>query len=112
MDYLDDAMRNMVERESRGATGGGGAAEAENRVQIGRVAHFFDKINVAAIELTGNLRVGDTIEIDSGEEEPLRQKVASMQINKKDIEEASKGDDVGIKLDRKVRAGSSVYRIG
>ena len=113
MDYLDDAMRNLEERELRKDGEGGGqeaAGEEAGRVRIGRVSRFFDKINVAAVELTGSLRVGDTIEIDDGET-VMRQKVASMQIDRREVEEASSGDDVGIKIGGRVRAGSEVYRI-
>ena len=48
---------------------------------IGVVERYFDKINVVAIKLSSGLRVGDTIEIGD-EESSVRQKVASMQIDK------------------------------
>jgi putative protease len=80
------------------------------RVQIGSIEHFFDRINVAAIILTGDLKVGDTIEIEN-EEFMVRQTVKSMQINRKDVDEASQGDDVGVKLSVPVPKGSTVYRL-
>lgn len=116
MSSLEDAIGNIEERERMQS----GTAEDEeeeeegdrdeSRIPIGRVEHFFDKIGVAAIELTGSLRVGDTIEIES-DEEVLRQKVSSMQIDRRDVNEASKGDSIGIKTDRPVSRGSSVYRL-
>ncbi len=98
---LEDAMSNIEEKEQ---------VQAANRVSVGKVDHFFDKIGVAAIILTGTLRVGDTIEIVSGAE-TIRQKVESMQIERRDVSEASSGDSVGIKTDRKVARGSVVYRL-
>ncbi|MDE1857191.1 MAG: translation elongation factor-like protein [Candidatus Micrarchaeota archaeon] len=71
--------------------------------------HFFDKLSVAAIRLSGSLKVGDTIEI--GEDSPVRETVASMQIDRKEIDEAGPGDDVGIKLQNRVSAGSNVYLV-
>ncbi len=114
MSNLEDAMSNMEEKEKMqsvaGAEPGGGGAGAANRTSIGRVDHFFDKIGVAAIELTGTLRVGDTIEIEGGGD-VLRQRVDSMQIDRKDVSEASKGDSIGIKTGRPVHRGSIVYRL-
>ncbi len=111
MDYIDDAVSNMEEKENRDRDAGETEEkDASNKIEIGRVAHFFDRINVAAIELTGSLRVGDTIEIGESEES-FTQRVTSMQINKREVKEARSGDDVGIKVERHVRAGSAVYRL-
>jgi hypothetical protein len=83
-------------------------ASTEGKQLVGRVAQFFDKIKVAAIELTGTLSVGDIIEIGSGIE-AFTMVVSSMQINKESVESASVGDDIGIKVDNPVRVGASVY---
>ena len=82
----------------------------QSKELIGTVEQFFDKISVAAITLQGSLRVGDIIEIGT-EEEAIRQKVASMQINRKDVKEAYSGDSVGIKSKYPLYIGSPVYKI-
>lgn len=101
MDVLDamEAKKNASSQPS-----------SQSRVLIGEVERFFDKINVVAIRLSGELRVGDTIEIEN-EEYALRQRVSSMQINRKDVNSASSGDDVGVKLSVRVPRGSSVYKL-
>lgn len=113
MNNLEDAMSNIEEKE-RAQSGSGRGPESRDasadRTSIGRVEHFFDKIGVAAIELTGTLRVGDTIEIEGGGD-VLRQKIESMQIDRKDVSEASRGDSIGIKTERPVHRGSIVYRL-
>lgn len=109
MEGLEDAMGNIEEKE-RAQDGNADAPGDSARVNVGKVDHFFDKIGVAAIVLTGSLRVGDTIEIVSGED-TVRQRVDSMQIDRKEVSEASSGDSVGIKTDRKVARGSIVYRV-
>ena len=96
-----------IEKESHGESSAEGSARRE---QIGMVEQFFDKLMVAAVTLTGDLHVGDIIEIGT-EEEAIRQRVESMQIERKDVSAASDGDDVGIKLKYAVRPGSAVYRI-
>ena len=78
--------------------------------EIGTVTKFFDRISVAAIMLKGELRVGDIIEIGT-EEDMIRQRVTSMQIDKEDVDTASSGDEIGIKTKHKVDAGSLVYKV-
>lgn len=106
---LDDVMASLEARESRDAASqqpNGGA----NKVLIGSVEQFFDKISVVAIKLTGNLKVGDIIEIGS-EDDAIRQRVSSMQIDRVNVEEANDGDSIGIKLKHRVSEGESIYRI-
>ena len=107
MDDIDNVMEVLDTLEARKSAAN---RPEHRRVQIGNIEHFFDRINVAAITLTGNLKVGDTIEIEN-EEFMVRQTVKSMQINRKDVDEASEGDDVGIKVSVPVPNGSTVYRL-
>jgi putative protease len=82
----------------------------EQREPVGEIEHFFSKIGVAAIHLSGDLKVGDTIEIGESPDE-VRVEVSSMQIDRKDVESASAGDSVGIKMDTEVAPGSKVYLV-
>jgi len=78
---------------------------------IGKVASYFSKIGVAAIEITnGTLSIGDTIKV-KGNTSDFTQKVESMQVDNEQIQEAKKGDSIGIKLDNKVRENDVVYKI-
>ncbi|MBI4099806.1 hypothetical protein HY440_02260 [Candidatus Microgenomates bacterium] len=74
--------------------------------KVGKVSHYFDKIGVAALNLTGSLAVGDTVKIGD-----LTQVVASMQIEHEQVEKAKKGDDVAIKVDSKVHEGQEVEKV-
>ena len=76
--------------------------------KIGKVTHFFGKIGVGIIKLSDALKAGDKIKI-KGATTDFEQEVGSMQIDHKDIEDAKKGDEVGIKLDEKVREGDEVF---
>ena len=132
MQDIDDVMRDVQDRERRDSEGEGerdrpignldyeekereqpepSEAQQGRRISIGRVEHFFNKINVVALHLTGTLRVGDTIEID-GPEGRTRARVSEMQIDRKGVEVASYGDDVGIKVEGPVSEGSEVFLIG
>ena len=79
--------------------------------KIGIVEHFFTHINVAAIKITdGTLKVGDTIHI-VGASTDFTQKIESMQIQKNIVQSVKAGDDVGIKLNDRVREHDIIYKI-
>lgn len=84
------------------------------KTQVGVVKHFFDKVGVAAIELSGGLKVGDKISIEKGEGEQaqaIEQVVESMQIDRQPIQEAGAGKSVGIKVSGMVREGAKVFKV-
>lgn len=81
----------------------------ENVVQIGRITHFFPKINVAVIELKAPLSVGDTIVI-KGPNTDFEQVVDSMQIEHKNIQRAEQGQSIGLKVTERVRETDTVYK--
>lgn len=78
---------------------------------IGEIIHYFGKIGVAVIRLSDTLRLGDTIKIVGGEDTEFTQEVESMEIDHQKIEEAKPGDDVGLKVIKKVREGYKVYKV-
>ena len=79
-------------------------------VEVGKVSDFFAHPVVAGIDLTGSLKVGDQIHI-SGHTTDLELVVESMQVNNADVQEATAGDSVGIKVPDRVRNGDTVYKI-
>ncbi len=85
--------------------------ETEEPKQIGVVTNYFDKIGVAAIKLSGELKVGDRINIKGGKETDFEQVVESMQIQHEQVEKAGEGDEVGLKVKEKVREGYKVFKI-
>lgn len=79
--------------------------------KVGEVEHYFTDISVAAIKITdGTLQVGDTIHI-VGATTDFSQPVNSMEIDQTPVDEVSTGDEVGIKTERRVREGDTVYRV-
>lgn len=78
--------------------------------KVGEVTHYWGKIGVAGIKLTGTLRVGDTIRI-RGATTDFEQIVSSMQIEHENIETAQKGQEIGLKVKDKVRIGDTVYKV-
>jgi translation initiation factor IF-2 len=78
--------------------------------EIGVVDHFFDKISVGIIKLSGVLKVGDTIHI-KGKQADFSQSVESMRIEFDNVTEAKEGDKVGIKVAQPLRANDKVYKV-
>jgi translation initiation factor IF-2 len=76
--------------------------------EIGRVSDFFAKPVVAGIELTSNVKVGDTVHVH-GHTTELMFTIDSMQINNVNVDVAKKGDLIGIKVPERVRPGDTVY---
>ena len=76
---------------------------------LGRVAHYYDKIKVAAVTLKDTLSQGDTIRIEGGGKS-FTQQIDSMQIEHEQVKKAKKGEDVGFKVKQKVREGYRVYK--
>jgi putative protease len=78
--------------------------------KIGVVTHFFNHISVAAIKITNSeLKVGDTIHI-IGAHTDFTQTVNHMEIDRKTIENAKPGDEIGIKVKERVREHDVVYK--
>ncbi len=78
---------------------------------IGKVSHYFDKIEVAVIALDGGLKVGETIRIVGGVDTNFTQEVESMQVEHENVKKAKKGDEVGLKVKERVREGYKVYKL-
>jgi putative protease len=78
---------------------------------IGSIFHYFDKIGVANIKMVyGKLKVGDDILVIGDKTGLVRHKVQRIEINHASVFEASKGHEVGIKIEG-VRKGDKVYLV-
>jgi len=79
--------------------------------KIGEVFTYFANIGVAGIKLTdGSLAVGDRILI-KGHTTNFEQNVTSIQIERDNIDKAGVGQEVGIKMNERVRPHDTVYKL-
>ena len=75
--------------------------------KIGEVTHYFGKIGVAVFKLKKALKVGTKVRI-KGNKTDFEQTISSIQIDGKSVDNASSNDDIGVKVDEKVRDGDEV----
>lgn len=78
--------------------------------EIGVVSSYFSHVGVAAIKLSDTLKVGDKVHV-KGNTTDFETKVGEIQIERKPIKQAKKGDHIGIKIPDKVRPNDKVFLI-
>ena len=86
------------------------AEEVQEGKLIGKITHYFSKIGVAVIELSDTLKVGDTIRIVGGATD-FTQTVDSMEVEHQKVQEAKKGESIGLKVNEKVREDYQAYKL-
>lgn len=74
----------------------------------GIMTHYFEKIKVGVIAVSGSLSVGDTISYMTEERKRVKETVKSMEMNRTPVFSAETGDEVGIKLKKKPELNSVV----
>ncbi len=74
------------------------------------VTHYFPHVNAAVLKIkTGEIRIGDEL-LFKGHTTDFKQKVVSMQIDHQPVMIAKKGDDFGVEVKSRVRAGDLVFK--
>ncbi len=77
---------------------------------VGTVSHYWGKLEVAGIELSAALEVGDTIHI-LGNTSDFSQTVDSIQIEQETVESAKAGDSIGVKMKERARVNDQVLGV-
>ena len=76
----------------------------------GKVINYYSSIGVASIKISDYLEVGNHIHV-KGHTTDFEQTVDSIQINRNQVNRASKGDIAGVKITDYVRKHDLVYRV-
>lgn len=74
---------------------------------VGKVSHYYDKLGVGIVKLSQGLKVGDKVHF-VGHTTDFDQEVSQMQYQHKEVTSGKKGQEVGIKVETKVRDGDKV----
>lgn len=79
--------------------------------EVGTITHYFSHVEAAVIKLTkGSLSLGDTIVI-KGHTTEFKEKIDSLQMDHVSITTAHIGQEIGLKVKKKVREHDVVYRL-
>ncbi len=79
-------------------------------IEIGKVTHYYNHINVAVLKLTNSLKLGDLIHI-IGHSTDLMQTVSSLEVDHHSLEWVKPGDNVALKVIEPVHEHDVIYRI-
>ena len=80
------------------------------KIKIGTITHYYDKIGVGIIKLGKALKKGQELEFKDKEGETVFTQVAdSLEIERKNVDKAKSGDEVGLKVDQPIKPGWGVY---
>lgn len=77
--------------------------------KLGVITHYFDHIGVGIVKASVSIKVGDKVHV-LGHTTDFEQEIKEMQFDHKAIDEAKKGQEVGVKLAKLVREGDEVLR--
>ena len=77
---------------------------------IGVVTHFYGNISVAIVKFNTTVKTGTAIRF-SGATTDFAETIHSMQFDHEAVEAAKKGQQIGIKVKKRVREGDSVFPV-
>ena len=76
--------------------------------EVGKVFKYFAKPQVAAINVTSEIKTGDKLHF-KGATTDFTMNVKSMEIEGKSVESVKAGQQVGIKVPKRVRPNDEIY---
>lgn len=82
--------------------------EENKAVLVGVVTHYFSKAGVAAVKLSGKIKIGDRVKF-VGSSTNFEDEITSIQLEHQKLSEAESPYEVGIKVKSKVREKDRVY---
>lgn len=89
-----------------------GSHATQKKVYLGKGIHFFPKPSIGEFKIEAyDVSVGDTILITGPTTGAREMTLQSMYVNDKDATTASKGDEVTMKLDFRIRPSDKLYKI-
>jgi len=83
---------------------------ADKAKKVGVVTHYYTGIGVAIVKASTGIKAGDTLQF-KGSTTDFKQAASEMQFDHKAVKAVKKGQEVGIKVDEKVREGDQVFLV-
>ncbi|CAM1343152.1 peptidase U32 family protein [Tenacibaculum aestuarii] len=89
-----------------------GSHATQKKVYLGKGIHYFPKAEIGEFKIEAyDLAVGDTILITGPTTGAQEMELKSMFVNDKEAQTATKGDEVTMKLDFRIRPSDKLYKI-
>ncbi|CAM1358254.1 Peptidase U32 family [Tenacibaculum litoreum] len=89
-----------------------GSHATQKKVYLGKGMHYFPKAEVGEFKIEAyDLAIGDTILITGPTTGAQEMELKSMFVNDKEAQTATKGDEVTMKLDFRIRPSDKLYKI-
>lgn len=78
--------------------------------KVGKVIHYYTDIQVAIVKLEKRVELGDKVQF-RGHTTDFEQTIDSMEIEHEKVEVGEKGQEIGLKVKKRVREGDHMYKI-
>ncbi len=78
---------------------------------LGKVTHFYPKINVVLVRLVRDVKTGDKIVFISKKQGVKEIEIKELERDKKKIKKGKKGDEIGIKVPFRLNKNTEVYTL-
>ncbi|CAM1345813.1 peptidase U32 family protein [Tenacibaculum crassostreae] len=89
-----------------------GSHATQKKVYLGKGMHYFPKAEIGEFKIEAyDLAVGDTILVTGPTTGAQEMELKSMFVNDKEAQTATKGDEVTMKLDFRIRPSDKLYKI-
>lgn len=89
-----------------------GSHATQKKVYLGKGVHYFQKAQIGEFKIEAyDLAVGDTILITGPTTGAQEMELKEMYVNEKQASSATKGDEVTMKLDFRIRKSDKLYKI-
>lgn len=83
-------------------------SKAVKSTKVGVVTHFYGHLKVGIIKFTKPVKLGTEVRF-KGATTDFAETISSMQYDHKPIAAAPKGEEVGVKVNKRVREGDKVF---
>ncbi len=87
-----------------------GAAKIRAEKPVGKITHLYGQIGVAVVAVQKSMKLGDKVRIGKNNAF-VEQEIQSMQYDHRPLTAAKKGQEIGLKVDSRVRVGDAVFKV-
>ena len=82
----------------------------DEKTKVGVVTHYYTHLMVGIVKFKKDVKLGDRV-LFLGHTTNFEQELDDIELDHKKVDEVKKGDEVGVKVDEKVREGDEVFLV-